>query len=130
MANALILSKTLRIGVDEALYVATAGAFNTTGPAGTGPANGCFAVPPQCSNYRGHIWFQFLPIGGSMTAFTFQLETSLDGGHTWGILTQMFPVTGAPVTLTTYSAIALGAFATNQVLSFDISGLGGNGCLR
>lgn len=130
MANASILSKTLRIGVDESLYVTTAGAINTTGTAGTGPANGCFAIPPQCSNYRGHIWFQAIPIGGTVTALTFQLETSLNGGVTWGILNRPFGVTGAPITLTAYSSIAFGTLATGAVVGLDISGLGGNGCLR
>jgi len=129
MANIAIPHKTLRLGVDEALYVGTGGAINATGTAGTSP-NGTFAIPPQCSNYRGMVWFQAVPVGGTVTALTFQVETSLDGGTTFGILTRTFGVTGAPSTLTTYSALAFGTLASAGVIGVDFSGLGGNGCLR
>lgn len=136
MANANILTKTLRIGVDEPLYVganaspAVAGAISTTGTAGTGPTYGCFGLPPQCSNYRGNIWFQFVAVGGTVTTVIFKVETSLDGGVTWGVLNRLFPITAAPVTLTSYSTITTGAFTTPIVIGVDVSGLGGNGMLR
>jgi len=122
--NATIPSKTLRIGVDEALYVAAGGAVQTTGAMGT------FGVPPQCSNYRGVVWFEAVPVGGTVTALTFQLECSLDGGMTFRILNRQFGVTGAPITLTSYSAIAFGTLASGALIGLDISGLGGNGQLR
>lgn len=133
--NQSILTKQLRLGVDEPLYVdlpgnPNGGAIQTTGTAGTGPAYGCFAIPPQCSNYRGSIWFQAIPVGGTVTACTFKLETSLDGGTTWGTLNVPFGVTAAPITLTSYSSVAFGSLATGAVVRLDISGLGGNGMLR
>jgi hypothetical protein len=130
MANASILSKTLRIGVDEDLYVAAAGAISATGTAGTGPAYGCFGLPPQCSNYRGSMWLQAVPIGGTVTAATFQIETSLNHGVTWGIVNSLVGVSGGPSTLTGLSGIAFGTLATGAVIRIDVSGLGGNGCLR
>jgi hypothetical protein len=130
LANSLILTKTLRIGVDEDLYVATGGAINAVGTAGTAPAQGCFAVPPQCSNYRGSMWIQAIPIGGTVTALTFQVETSLNHGVTWGILNGLVGVGGGPSTLTAYSGIAFGTLATAPVIQLNISGLGGNGCFR
>lgn len=135
MANASILTKSLRLGVDEPLYVGSlasptqAGAVQTTGTCGTGPAYGCFGLPPQCSNYRGNIWFEALPIGGTVTALTFQLEASLDG-LTWRILNRAGNYSGATVALSAYSGIAFGTLASGALIGLDISGLGGNGLLR
>lgn len=112
MANASIPNKLLRIGVDEQLYVTAAGAINATGTAGTAP-NGCFGIPPQSSVPRGTIWFEAVNVGGSVTALTANLETSLDGGTTF---------------VTTGQTITFGALPSIQ--SANISGLGGNGCLR
>lgn len=113
MANATtILQKTLRVGVDEDLYVASGGAINATGPVGT-PPNGTFGVPPQSMNWRGQLLLEAVPIGGTVTALTGNLEISLDHGVTWTPL-----VTG----------ITFGALPSAQRV--DISGAGGNGTLR
>jgi hypothetical protein len=126
--NALIPQKTLRIGVDEDLYVSAAGAVQTTGTCGTAP-QGCFGLPPQCSNYRGTLWLEAVPVGGTVTALTFQIETSLDHGVTWRILNKVFNNAGA-VQLLTYSGIAFGTLASGALIGIDVSGLGGNGSLR
>ena len=113
MANATtILQKTLRMGVDEPLYVAAGGAVNATGTVGTAP-NGTFGVPPQSSVWRGQLILEGVPVGGTVTALTANLEISLDGGNNWGVL-----VTG----------ITFGALPAAQRV--DISGTGGNGTLR
>lgn len=129
MANATaILEKTLRIGVNEPLYVTAAGAVNATGTVGTAPF-GTFAIPPQCSNYRGTLWLQAIPIGGTVTALTFQLEVSLDS-VTWGIVSPIRNYSGATAAASAFSGIAFGTLATAAVLGLDISGLGGVGTLR
>jgi hypothetical protein len=134
MANVAILSKTLRCGVDESLYVAAAGAFNTTGTAGTGPLYGCFGMPPQSMNWRGNVAFQAVGIGGSVTAATFQVECSLDGGNTWGIVSRAANYGSAAVALSALSGIAFGTFNITgtdaAVVIVDLSGLGGSGTLR
>lgn len=127
MANASILQKNLRLGVNEPLYTATAGAINATGTAGTAP-NGTFTLPPQCSNYRGTIVFQGIPIGGTVTSAVFQLEGSIDG-VTFDILNVTFGVTGAPSTLTRYSGFDIAA-ANTHLIALNLSGCGGMGQLR
>lgn len=115
MANlTTILQKTLRIGVDEQLYWGggTNGAVNTTGTVGTAP-NGTFAIPPQSSVWRGALILEAVNRGGSVTAFTANLEVSLDGGVTWGVLV---------------TAITFGALPAVQRV--DVSGCGGVGTLR
>jgi hypothetical protein len=111
MPNASILQKQLRVGVDEPLYVASGGAINATGTAGTAP-NGTFAIPPQSMNWRGQIVFEAVNRGGTVTALTANLEVSLDGGNTWASL---LTVTFGPLP---------------SVQRADASGLGRNGTLR
>lgn len=133
--NANILTKTLRIGVDEPLYVGTnaspsqAGAVQTTGTLGTAPVYGCFGLPPQSSNYRGTVWFEAIPIGGTVTALTFQVEASFDG-VTWRILNRLGNYGASPATLAAYSGIAFGTLASGAIIGVDLSGLGGAGLLR
>jgi hypothetical protein len=113
MANATtIVGKTLRIGVDEMLYVTTAGAVNATGPVGTAP-NGTFALPPQSSVWRGQMILEAVAIGGTVSALVANLEISLDGGTTFAALVS--PVTFA---------------AIPGAVRVDVSGCGGNGQLR
>jgi hypothetical protein len=113
MANATtIVQKTLRIGVDEPLYVASGGAVNTTGTVGTAP-NGTFGIPPQSAVWRGQLILQAINRGGTVTAFTANLEISLDGGNTWAALA---------------TAITFGGLPAAQRV--DVSGCGGNGTLR
>lgn len=128
MANIVIPQKTLRIGVDEQLYVASAGAFNTTGTCGTAP-DGCFGLPPQCSNYRGTLVLMGVPVGGTVTTATFKLECSLDGGTTFATVNKPFLVTGATVTFSSYLTLTLSGTTTN-LITLDLSGFGGNGLLR
>lgn len=130
MANASIPTKMLRSGVDEALYVSTTGAVSTTGTCGTGPANGCFGLPPQSMNWRGHVSFQAIPVGGTVTALTFQVEVSHDGGTTWGIISRAANYAAATVALSALSGIAFGSLATAPVITVDLSGFGGVGTLR
>lgn len=113
MANATtIVQKTLRMGVDEQLYVAPGGAINATGPIGT-PPNGTFGLPPQSSIWRGQLILEAINRGGTVTALTVDLEISLDGGTTFGKLA---------------TAITFGALPAAQRV--DVSGCGGNGQLR
>lgn len=117
MANATtILQHTLRIGVDEPLYVTTAGAINATGPIGT-PPNGTFGLPPQSSIWRGTLWLEAVPVGatGGTGALTVNVEISLDGAVTW----QPFA-----------TGVALFTAGVGTVQSVNVSGLGGNGTLR
>lgn len=112
MANATnIQQKTLRIGVDELLYVAAGGAVNATGTVGTAP-NGTFGIPPQSSIPRGTLWFEAINRGGTVTALTANLEASFDGGITWA----------------STQTITFGALPSIQ--SSNVSGLGGNGTMR
>lgn len=135
MANAAILNKTLRIGVVEALYAATGGAFNTTGTAGTAP-NGTFQLPPQSSNYRGQLSIVCVPVGGTVTTATFQLEASMNpqgsinGASAFDIVNKVFGVSAAPSTLTAYSGLAAIATGTPVVVVLDVSGLAGGVDLR
>ena len=123
MANAAIPFKSLRLGVDEALYSAAAGAINTTGAMGT------FGLPPQDSIYRGILVLQAVPIGGTVTAISFQLEVSMfpqqapNGQSPFGIFNKL--VVATPATLSPYSGLSLLA-----PLAIDISGMGGSGLLR
>lgn len=139
MANAAIPNKTLRIGVVEALYSAAGGAFNTTGTAGTAP-NGTFQLPPQSSNYRGQLSILCVPVGGTVTTATFQLEASMNpqgavningvGASAFDIVNKVFGVSAAPSTLTAYSGLAAIATATPVVVVLDVSGLAGGVDLR
>lgn len=135
MANASIRTKTLRIGVDEQLYCganaspAQAGAVQATGTCGTGPIYGCFGIPPQSAVYRGNLWLMAVPIGGTVTALTFQVEASLDGVN-WRILNRLANYGASPATLSAFSGIAFGTLASGALIGLDISGLGGHGLLR
>lgn len=130
MANAAIVNKTLRIGVAEALYAATGGAFNTTGTAGTAP-NGTFQLPPQSANYRGQLSLYLVPVGGTITAAVFQVEvsaapqSSINGASVFGIVNKLANFTGATAALSAYSGISLAAPVT-----LDLSGLSGGVDLR
>jgi hypothetical protein len=122
MANLVVPPKTLRIGVDEALYQNQpigAGAVNTTGPMGT------FAVPPQSSIWRAALLLQAVPRGGTVTTITFQFEISLDGGNTFGIYNKLGNFSTNPASLSAYSGISLLA-----PVMLDLSGFGGNGQMR
>lgn len=130
MANAVIVNKTLRIGVAESLYAAAGGAFNTTGTCGTAP-NGTFQLPPQSSNYRGALSLFIVPVGGTVTAATFQLEVSANpqgstnGASTFGIVNRLANYAAATAALSAYSGISL----LNPV-SLDISALASAADLR
>lgn len=123
MANAVLLAKTLRIGVDEQLYGATGGAVNTTG------AMAVFGIPPQASNYRGVLMLQAIPVGGTVTAIAFQLEISMspqgaiNGAAPFQIFNKL--VVATPQTLCAYSGISLLA-----PVAIDISSMGGSGQFR
>lgn len=101
-------SYTLLIGEDLPLYSTPTGFFatNTTGPV--------FGMPPQSSIPRGTLWVEAVGIGTSSgtAALSLQLVVSFDGGVT-------FQPTGAAV-----AAVAAGVFT---LVSFNVSGLGGNG---
>src|SRR4029077_12674314 len=103
MANFVQPFKSLRNGVDEALYQAAGGAVNTTGAMGT------FGLPPQASIYRGHLFLQAVPIGGTVTAITFQVEVALFpqglNQAPFGIFNKL--VVATPATLCPYSGISL-----------------------
>jgi hypothetical protein len=103
-------SYTLLIGRDMPLYLTAAGFF--TGAA-TGPV---FGMPPQSSIPRGTLWVQAVPNAapGATGAISLQLIVSFDGGVT-------FQATGA--------AVAAWAAGVGTVISFNVSGLGGNGQL-
>lgn len=125
MANAVIVNKTLRIGVAEALYAAASGAINTTGAMGT------FQLPPQTSNYRGQLTLFLVPVGGTVTAATFQLEasaapqSSTNGASPFGIVNKLANFSAAAATLSAYSGISLLA-----PVVLDVSGLAGGTDLR
>src|SRR5579862_1307136 len=112
MANAVIPSKLLRIGVDEPLYVSPAGAINTAAQMGT------FGIAPQSSVPRGTLWLEAVPVGatGGTGALTVSLVASFDGGTTFQ------PVTGA-------TGLALVTAGVGTIVSVNVSGLGGNGQL-
>jgi len=125
MANAVLLAKTLRLGVDEALYAAAGGAINTTG------AMASFGLPPQAANYRGIIVFSLVPVGGTVTTTQFSLEISqapqgsINGASPFGIFNKL--VVATPQTLCAYSGIVL---VSSAPVALDVSGMGGNGQLR
>jgi hypothetical protein len=125
MANAVIPFKTLRMGVDEALYAAAAGAINTTG------AMGVFAIPPQASVYRGVLVLSLVPVGGTVTTSSFQVEISqapqgsINGASPFGIFNKL--VIATPQTLCAYSGIVL---VSTAPVAIDLSGMGGNGQMR
>jgi hypothetical protein len=130
MANAVLLAKTLRIGVDEALYAATGGAINTTG------AMASFALPPQMSNYRGVVVFQTVQVGGTVTTATFQVETamapqgSINGQTAWEIFNKLGNFSASPATLSAYSGLAAIVATVGKPIAVDLSGIGGSGLLR
>lgn len=123
MANAVIPNKTLRIGVAEALYAATGGAINATGTAGTAP-NGTFQLPPQSSNYRGQLTVMIVPVGGTVTAATAQLEASLapqgsiNGASPFAIVNKLANFSAATAAISAYSGISLLA-----PVVLDVSGI-------
>jgi hypothetical protein len=125
MANAVIPFKTLRIGVDEALYAAAGGAVNTTG------AMGVFAIPPQDAVFRGVLVVSLVPVGGTVTTSQFQLEISqapqgsINGASPFGVFNKL--VVATPQTLCAYAAIVL---TSSAPVALDISGMGGNGQIR
>jgi hypothetical protein len=130
LANAVLLAKTLRLGVDEALYTAAGGAINTTG------AMASFALPPQASNYRGQVVFQGVAVGGTVTTATFQVETSMwperaiNGQSAWQIFNKLANFSASPATVSAYSGLPLFATATGIPISVDLSGMGGSGLIR
>jgi hypothetical protein len=106
-----ITSYTLLIGEDLPLYFTTTGYF-------AGSANGAvFGIPAQSSIPRGTLWVTAVPnvAPGGTGAITLALQASFDGGTT-------FQTVGAA-----QAAWTTGAGTT---LSFNVSGLGGNGQLR
>jgi hypothetical protein len=125
MANAVIPGKTLRVGVDEALYAAAGGAINTTG------AMGVFGFPPITALWRGILVVSLVPVGGTVTTSSFQLEISLapqgsiNGASAFGIFNKL--VIATPATLCPYSGIVLTSAAP---VALDLSGMGGNGQMR
>ena len=106
-----VTSFTLPIGDDVTLYFTAAGYFSTT-------ANGAiFGIPPQSSIPRGTLWVEAVPNAapGATGAISLQLLVSLDGGVT-------FQATGA--------AVAAWTAGVGTVISFNVSGLGGNGQMK
>jgi hypothetical protein len=117
-----ITSFNLRMGVDEFLY------SNLT----TGGANATFGLPPQMSNYRGILVVQCVPIGGTLTALTGQLESSLipegqSAAAAFGIFNKLANFSAATASNSAYSGIS---FLNSIVVALDISGMGGSGQLR
>jgi hypothetical protein len=106
-----ITSYTLLMGEDLPLYFTATGFFTTTA---TGPV---FGIPPQSSIPRGTLWVAAVPnvAPGGTGAISLQLLVSLDGGVT-------FQPTGAAVAAWTAGVVTL--------LSFNVSGLGGNGQMK
>lgn len=104
-------SYTIPIGVDVPLYFTAAGFFtgNITGPV--------FGLPPQSSIPRGTLWVEAVPNSapGGTGAISLQLLASFDGGVT-------FQATGA--------AVAAWTAGAGTLVSFNVSGLGGNGQLK
>jgi len=130
MANAVIAPKTLRLGVDEALYAAAAGAINTTG------AMAAFAVPPQMANYRGIIVFQSVQVGGTITTATFKIETamapqgSINGQTAFETFNKVAIFSASPAAVAAYSALPLITATVGIPIAVDLSGMGGNGLIR
>lgn len=109
-----ITSFTLRIGVNELLYV------NVTA---TG-AQAVFGFPPQMSNWRGAMTLQAVGIGGTPTTVTGDIEVSMGGG-VFGKFNKVVNVTAAASTQSTYTG-----FNLLLPTSYDLSGLGGDGQVR
>lgn len=130
MTNAVILAKTLRMGVDEALYAAAGGAINTTGAMAT------FALPPQMSNYRGMVVFQSVQIGGTVTTATFKIETamapqgSINGQSAFETFAKLANFSASPATVSAYSALPLIVATVGAPIAVDFSGMGGSGLIR
>jgi hypothetical protein len=131
LANAVILPKTLRLGVDEALYAATGGAINTAAS-----PMGVFALPPQMANYRGILLIQTVQVGGTITTATVTLQTamapqgSINGQTAFEVFNKLANFAASPATLSAYSAIPLITATVGTPIALDVSGLGGNGLLR
>jgi hypothetical protein len=130
MANAVILAKTLRLGVDEALYAAAGGAINTTG------AMAQFGIPPQSANYRGVILFQSVQIGGTITTATFKIETamapqgSINGQTAWETFAKLANFAASPAVVSAYSGLPLIVATVGAPIAVDMSGMGGGGLIR
>jgi hypothetical protein len=135
MANFSMPFKTLRMGVDEALYSAASGAINTTGTAGTAPS-GCFALPPQMSNYRGVLVIQAVQVGGTITTAAFKVESamapqgSINGQTAFETFNKLANFGASPATVSAYSAIPLITATVGIPVAIDLSGMGGNGLIR
>jgi hypothetical protein len=130
MANFVMPPKTLRVGVDELLYGAAGGAVNAAGAMGT------FAIPPQSSIWRAGMVIIAVPVGGTVTTATFNFEVAMfpqnapNGQSAFAIYNKMVGITGAPSTLTSYSALPLIATGVANAVAIDMTGLGGNGLMR
>jgi hypothetical protein len=105
-------SYTLLIGEDLPLYFTAAGYLNTNAQ-----NTAIFGMPPQSSIPRGTLWVEAVPNAapGGTGAISLQLQASFDGGTT-------FQATGA--------AVAAWTAGAGTLVSFNISGLGGNGQLK
>jgi hypothetical protein len=104
-------SYTLLLGEDLPLYFTAAGYFQ-------GSANGAvFGIPPQSSIPRGTLWVQAIPNAapGGTGAISLALQASFDGGTTFQNVA---------------AAVAAWTAGVGTIISFNISGLGGNGQLR
>jgi hypothetical protein len=105
-------SYTLIIGEDLPLYFTAAGYLNTNAQ-----ATAIFGMPPQSSIPRGTLWVEAVPNAapGGTGAISLQLVASFDGGTT-------FQATGA--------AVAAWTAGAGTLVSFNVSGLGGNGQMK
>jgi hypothetical protein len=106
-----ILSYTLLMGEDLPLYFTAAGFFG-------GSANGpVFGMPPQSSIPRGTLWIEAVPNAapGGTGAISLALQSSFDGGVTFQNIA---------------AAVAAWTAGAGTIISFNVSGLGGNGQLR
>lgn len=104
-------SYTLLMGEDVPLYFTAAGFFQ-------GSANGpVFGLPPQSSIPRGTLWIEAVPntAPGGTGAISLALQASFDGGTTFQ---------------TVVAATAAWTAGVGTTISFNVSGLGGNGQLR
>lgn len=130
MANAVLLQKTLRVGVDEALYGAAGGAVNATG------AMAAFGFPPQMGVYRGIVVFQSVQVGGTVTTATFKIETamapqgSINGQTAWETFAKLANFSASPATVSAYSGLPLIVATVGAPISVDLSGMGGCGLIR
>jgi hypothetical protein len=106
-----ILSYTLLMGEDLPLYFTAAGFFG-------GSANGpVFGMPPQSSIPRGTLWIEAVPNAapGGTGAISLALQSSFDGGVTFQNIA---------------AAVAAWTAGAGTIISFNVSGLGGNEQLR